>query len=135
MVVDGVRAVLLLGADLLPVNKIVMRGWHHVCRENVSRTIRLVLVEAHCHSRSVAALANAVDSSQLVMLVVHFKDFLLLRCQMLRLTVLAVDGGKPHGAWHKYIILPLDSIRRLDLRLMHVVVLLERRQGLQVVLL
>jgi len=52
--------------------------------------------------------------------------------------LLAVHDSEPHGAWHKNVIVLATDVGRLDLRLVHILmlpVLLDRLQRLQLVLL
>ena len=87
--------------------------------------------------------ANAPDASDPVRMVVHLEDLLLLRGEVLVLlcilVLLSVHHGKSHSARHEDIIVLVGAadgpVRRLYLGRVHVVVLVDRLQRLQLILL
>lgn len=132
------RSILLLGVNFLSIHKIVsVAARDYVRREDVATVScigststdwrSLVFVETHCHRWR-------MPSTNLMWMIIHLENFLLLGCQIhslatiLSSVLLPVHDGKSHGSWYKNVVLVSDIlttiIRRLNLGLMHVISLL-----------
>ena len=86
-----VRSILLLSINFLSINKIVsMSLWHNISWQDptwlliislvpVLRINNMVFMEAHSHWRGLIRLPyNASHSTNIMWVVIHFKDLLLL---------------------------------------------------------
>ena len=132
------RSILLLGVNFLSIHKIVSVAardyvrWKDVATVSCIGSIRndwrsLVFVETHCHRWR-------MSGTNLMWMIIHLENFLLLGCQIHRLAtilssvLLPVHDSKSHGSWYKNVVLVSDVLStiiwRLNLGLMHVISLL-----------
>ena len=151
-----VRSILLLSINFLPINKIILMILrHHILWQNSTIALissngglisdHVVFVECHGHWWSLIALNyHASHSSNIMLIIVHFKDFLLLSCQVLWhaicgaiLILLTIHCSKTHWARDKYVVLSIGSIVAwcFELILMHEVVSMMRWVALYILIL
>ena len=131
------RSILLLGVNFLSIHKIVcVAARNHVRWEDVATVScigststdwrSLVFVETHCHRWRM--------SSNLMWMIIHLENFLLLGGQIHRCTtilssvLLPIHDSKSHGSWYENVVLVSDVLTtiiwRLNLSLMNVILLL-----------
>ena len=120
--IHWMRSVLLRSVDFFSVYKIISMGLrHHILGKDSVLTWYLLLlsifVKAHSHWRChVLWTTHASHTLNIMLIVVHFKYFLLLSSQVLGNLLVGTIGsilttsihyGKSHGSWNENIILAI----------------------------
>ena len=137
MCVHRVRSVLLRSVNFLSVYEIISMSlrYHVLWQDSIiwSLTVLIIVfVETHRHGRRhiLRSQRHATHASDVVLVVVHFENLLLLGCEVLInlsiavLTILtSIHDSKSHRTWDKNIVLTILTSRwRFNLRGVHEII-------------